>query len=180
MIRSRTMVIFRDDETASSWWTNSKVVGTARPAQLPELQYRNEMDKLSTLIDATTASRMFLSAPAAPVPQRPDPRSGDQYSTPKLSARRHHTLLRPHQGRHSAAPLRRACRRRCRRSLVGQRRFRLQLFLIPLSEARSECERGHEQQDTTYNDAKMGPPRNAQHRPAEYAGWADVAHALGL
>jgi hypothetical protein len=35
---------------------------------------------------------------------------------------------------------------------LGRRRLRL--FLIPLSEARSECERGHEQQDTPENDAK--------------------------
>ena len=37
---------------------------------------------------------------------------------------------------------------------LGRRRLRLHLFLIPLSEARSECERGHEQQDTPKNDAK--------------------------
>ena len=37
---------------------------------------------------------------------------------------------------------------------LGQRRLRLQLFLIPLSETCSECECGHEQQDATDNDAK--------------------------
>ena len=34
------------------------------------------------------------------------------------------------------------------------RRLRRQRFLIPLSEARPECERGHEQQDAPENDAK--------------------------
>ena len=134
----------------------------------------------STLIDATSIAHVFVCAGCSCTSKTRSTIRAINTPPQKLSAPRHTTLLRPHQGRHSAAPLRRACRRRCRRSLVGQRRFRLQLFLIPLSEARSECERGHEQQDTTDNDAKMGPPRNAQHRPAEYAGWADVAHALGL
>ena len=85
-----------------------KVVGTPRPAQLPELQYRNEMDTLN-------ANR------------RDDHR---------------------------------AC-------------FCLRRLLLYLKD------QIHGQGDQYFTQKLSAPrPRNAQHRPAEYAGWAGVAYAL--
>ena len=125
----------------------------------------------STFIDATTIAHVFVCAGCSCTSKTRSTIRAINTPPQKLSAPRHTTLLRPHQGRHSAAPLRRACRRSMDES-GSARRFRLQ----PFRSHRGACPRvanaAASSKSTTDNDAKSAPTTQKSHntdRP-NYAG----------